>query len=92
MALSADGISALIHCAAAAVFVMVAHQHFGQQPQGKKLHAGDDKYGSEKFDSTCDYLVDYAERVTRAAIRQIPSGEYREEMLFEDENGGRRGR
>src|SRR3989442_1690377 len=45
-----------------------------------------DKYGIEKFNSTCDYLVDYAERVTRAAIRQIPSGEYREEMLFEDEN------
>ena len=29
---------------------------------------------------------DLSERVTRAAIRQIPSGEYREEMLFEDEN------
>jgi N-methylhydantoinase B len=53
------------------------------QEQLKKLL---DKYGMEKFNATCDYLVDYAERATRAAIRQIPSGEYREEMLFEDEN------
>ncbi len=54
----------------------------GQEQLQKLL----DKYGIEKFNSTCDYLVDYAERVTRAAIRQIPSGEYREAMLFEDEN------
>ena len=40
----------------------------------------------EQFNATCDYLVDYSERVTRAAIRQIPSGEYVEEALFEDEN------
>lgn len=45
-----------------------------------------DKYGMEQFNATCDYLVDYSERVTRAAIRQIPSGEYVEEALFEDEN------
>ena len=54
----------------------------GQEQFAKLL----EKYGLEKFDSTCDYLVDYAERVTREAIRQIPSGEYREEALFEDEN------
>jgi N-methylhydantoinase B len=54
----------------------------GQEQMAKLL----DKYGLEKFNSTCDYLVDYAERVTREAIRQIPSGEYREEALFEDEN------
>ncbi len=54
----------------------------GQEQLAKLL----DRYGVEKFDSTCDYLVDYAERVTREAIRQIPSGEYREETIFEDEN------
>ena len=54
----------------------------GQEQLTKLLN----RYGTEKFDSTCDYLVDYAERVTREAIRQIPSGEYREETIFEDEN------
>ena len=54
----------------------------GQEQLAKLL----DKFGVEQFDATCDYLVDYSERVTRAAIRQIPSGEYREEALFEDEN------
>ena len=45
-----------------------------------------DKYGLEQFNATCDYLVESAERATRKAIQQIPSGEYREELLFEDEN------
>ena len=45
-----------------------------------------DKYGLEQFNATCDHLIDYAEHTTREAIRQIPSGEYREEMLFVDEN------
>jgi N-methylhydantoinase B len=45
-----------------------------------------DKYGIESFNSTCDYLIDYSERVTRAAIQQIPPGEYFEETIFEDEN------
>ena len=54
----------------------------GQEQLAKLL----DKYGMEQFDATCDYLVEYAERATRAAIRQIPAGEYREQMLFEDEN------
>lgn len=53
------------------------------QEQLKKLI---DKYGLDQFNATCDYLVEYSERVTRAAIRQIPAGEYREEALFEDEN------
>ncbi len=45
-----------------------------------------EKYGIESFNSTCDYLIDYSERVTRAAIQQIPPGEYFEETIFEDEN------
>ncbi|MGE0826021.1 MAG: hydantoinase B/oxoprolinase family protein [Candidatus Binatia bacterium] len=54
----------------------------GQEQLAKLI----DKFGLEQFDATCDYLVDYSEKVTRAAIRQIPSGEYVEEALFEDEN------
>ena len=45
-----------------------------------------DKYGFEQLNATCDHLVEYAEQITRQAISQIPSGEYREEMLFVDEN------
>ena len=37
----------------------------GQEQLAKLL----DKFGVEQFDATCDYLVDYSERVTRAAIR-----------------------
>jgi N-methylhydantoinase B len=44
-----------------------------------------DKYGLPQFTSTCDYLVDYSERVTRMAIRQIPDGDYTEESLFDEE-------
>src|SRR5215470_13607897 len=44
-----------------------------------------DKYGLRQFDATCDYLVDYSERATRAAISQIPDGEYIEESLFDEE-------
>jgi N-methylhydantoinase B len=44
-----------------------------------------DKYGLQQFTSTCDYLVDYSERATRAAIRQIPDGDYTEESLFDEE-------
>lgn len=54
----------------------------GQEQMTKLI----DKYGMEQFNATCDHLVDYSERVTRAAIRHIPSGEYVEEALFEDEN------
>jgi N-methylhydantoinase B len=54
----------------------------GQEQLAKLI----DKYGPEKFQATCDFLVDYAEQVTREAIRQIPSGEYHEEAMFEDEN------
>jgi len=44
-----------------------------------------DKYGLQRFNSTCDYLVDYSERATRTAIRQIPDGDYTEEGLFDKE-------
>ena len=44
-----------------------------------------DQYGLRQFESTCDYLVDYAERATRSAISQIPDGEYIEESLFDEE-------
>jgi N-methylhydantoinase B len=43
------------------------------------------KYGLPQFESTCDYLVDYSERVTRSAIAQIPDGEYIEESSFDEE-------
>jgi N-methylhydantoinase B len=44
-----------------------------------------DKYGLPQFEATCDYLVDYSERATRAAISRIPDGEYTEESLFDEE-------
>ena len=47
-----------------------------------------DKYGVETYESSCDYLIDYAERATRAAIREIPSGEYVHEDVFEDDGFG----
>ena len=47
-----------------------------------------DKYGVETYESSCDYLIDYAERATRAAIREIPPGEYVHEDVFEDDGFG----
>jgi N-methylhydantoinase B len=47
-----------------------------------------DKYGPETYRSSCDYLIDYAERATRAAIRAIPPGEYVYEDMFEDDGFG----
>ena len=47
-----------------------------------------DKYGLETYQSSCDYLIDYAERATRAAIRAIPPGEYVHEDIFEDDGFG----
>jgi len=47
-----------------------------------------EKYGLSVFKSSCDYLVDYAERATRAAIRTIAPGEYVEEDLYEDDGLG----
>ncbi|MGE0827563.1 MAG: hydantoinase B/oxoprolinase family protein, partial [Candidatus Binatia bacterium] len=47
-----------------------------------------DKYGLETYQSSCDYLIDYAERATRAAIRTIPAGEYVYEDVFEDDGFG----
>ena len=47
-----------------------------------------DKYGLETYQSSCDYLIDYAERATRAAIREIPDGAYVHEDVFEDDGFG----
>ncbi len=47
-----------------------------------------DKYGPETYQSACDYLIDYAERATRAAIRAIPPGEYVHEDVVEDDGFG----
>ncbi|HJY79790.1 MAG TPA: hydantoinase B/oxoprolinase family protein, partial [Candidatus Binatia bacterium] len=47
-----------------------------------------DKYGLETYQSSCDYLIDYSERATRAAIRAIPTGEYVYDEIFEDDGFG----
>lgn len=47
-----------------------------------------DKYGLETYQSSCDYLIDYAERATRAAISAIPPGEYVYDEIFEDDGFG----
>ena len=47
-----------------------------------------DKYGVQTYQSSCDYLIDYAERATRAAIRAIPPGEYLYDDTFEDDGFG----
>ena len=47
-----------------------------------------DKYGLQTYQSSCDYLIDYAERATRAAIRAIPPGEYLYDDTFEDDGFG----
>jgi len=47
-----------------------------------------DKYGFEVYQSACDYLIDYAERATRAAIQAIPPGVYTHEDMFEDDGFG----
>jgi len=56
----------------------------GEQELGLLL----DKYGPEVYAATCDYLQDYAERATRAAIRAIPPGQYSTEDFFEDDGLG----
>ena len=50
-----------------------------------------DKYGRETFTSCCDYLIDYAERETRTAIRSMPDGRYVREDIFEDDGFGSEG-
>src|SRR5262249_8854374 len=50
-----------------------------------------DKYGLETYAATCEYLQQYAERATRAAIRAIPPGEYRADDVFEDDGLGTKG-
>ena len=50
-----------------------------------------DKYGRETFTSCCDYLIDYAERETRTAIRSMPDGQYVREDIFEDDGFGSAG-
>ena len=47
-----------------------------------------DKYGLPTYQSSCDYLIDYAERATRAALREIEPGEYVHEDVFEDDGFG----
>ncbi len=47
-----------------------------------------DKYGVETYQASCDYLIDYAERATRAAIRAIPPGAYVYNDTFEDDGFG----
>ena len=55
---------------------------------GQEMQALLDKYGLETFTSCCDYLINYAERETRAAIRSIPDGQYEHEDIFEDDGFG----
>ena len=50
-----------------------------------------EKYGVETFSASCDYLMDYAERETRAAIRAIPDGVYEYCDFFEDDGFGTEG-
>ncbi len=50
-----------------------------------------EKYGVETFTSSCEYLMDYAERETRAAIQAIPDGLYEHEDFFEDDGFGTEG-
>ena len=47
-----------------------------------------DKYGLETYESSCEYLIDYAEKATRAALKTIPPGEYHYEDVFEDDGFG----
>jgi N-methylhydantoinase B len=50
-----------------------------------------DKYGPDTYSSCCDYLIDYAERATRAAIQSIPPGEYTYNDTFEEDGLGSEG-
>ncbi len=50
-----------------------------------------DKYGLDTYNSCCDYLIDYAERATRAAIQSIPLGEYIYNDTFEEDGLGTEG-
>ena len=47
-----------------------------------------EKYGLDTFNSCCNYLITYAEKATRAAIKDIPPGEYVYEDAFEDDGFG----
>ncbi|MBI3304348.1 MAG: hydantoinase B/oxoprolinase family protein [Deltaproteobacteria bacterium] len=44
-----------------------------------------DKYGPETFMSCCNYLMEYAEQASRAAIRAIPDGRYVCDGILEDD-------
>jgi N-methylhydantoinase B len=50
-----------------------------------------DKYGLKNFEDCCEYLLDAGERVARAAIREIPPGEYSEQMYLSDDGFGTEG-
>ena len=55
---------------------------------GQELSVLLDKYGVETFAACCDYMIDFAEREVRTAIRAIPDGEYVHEDVFEDDGFG----
>ena len=50
-----------------------------------------EKYGVETFTSSCEYLMDYAEREMRVALQAIPDGLYEHEDFFEDDGFGTEG-
>ena len=50
-----------------------------------------EKYGVETFTSSCEYLMDYAEREMRVALHAIPDGLYEHEDFFEDDGFGTEG-
>lgn len=54
----------------------------------QELRALLDKYGPEAFTSCCEYLINYAERETRAALRSVPDGHYVHEDILEDDGFG----
>lgn len=54
----------------------------------KEIRALLDKYGLEAFEACGRYLVEYSERVVRAAISEIADGAYVAEDFFEDDGFG----
>jgi N-methylhydantoinase B len=50
-----------------------------------------DKYGLKNFQDCCEYLLDAGERAGRAAVREIPPGEYCEQMYLGDDGFGTEG-
>jgi N-methylhydantoinase B len=57
----------------------------------QELLAALDKYGLKNFEDCCEYLLDAGERAGRAAIREIPPGEYSEQMYLGDDGFGTEG-